>query len=67
MGAGSGPRHLFRRHLGYSLVQDPGCSWSGSNDHAANENIILNHFDENRRLIEQFLVAYGQLEGQPTP
>lgn len=66
MGAGSGPRHLFRRHLGYSLVQDPGCSWSGSNDHAANENIILDHFDENRRLIEQFLIAYGQSREQPT-
>ncbi|UHD43806.1 M20/M25/M40 family metallo-hydrolase [Aureimonas altamirensis] len=61
MGAGSGPRHLFRRHLGYSLVQDPGCSWQGSNDHAANENIMISHFYENRDLIERFLIAYGEL------
>lgn len=60
MGAGSGPRHLFRRHLGYSLIQDPGCSWQGSNDHAANENIFVEHFLENRRLIETFLVHAGQ-------
>lgn len=66
MGGGSGPRHLFRSHLGYSLVQDPGCSWSGSNDHAANENIVLRHFDENRRLIEKFLIAYGQSREQHT-
>ncbi|KHJ56330.1 hypothetical protein LA66_07245 [Aureimonas altamirensis] len=60
MGAGSGPRHLFRRHLGYSLVQDPGCSWQGSNDHAANENIMVPHFHQNRELIEHFLKAYGK-------
>ncbi|WP_157944542.1 M20/M25/M40 family metallo-hydrolase [Mangrovicella endophytica] len=58
MGAGSGPRHLFRRHLGYSLVQDPGCSWQGSNDHAANENIMIPHFHLNREIIADFLRLY---------
>jgi acetylornithine deacetylase/succinyl-diaminopimelate desuccinylase-like protein len=60
MGAGSGPRHLFKHHLGYSLVQDPGCSWHGSNDHAANENIMVRHFDENSLLIERFLAFYAK-------
>lgn len=65
MGAGSGPRHLFRRHLGFSLVQDPGCSWQGSNDHAADENILIEHFDDNRRLIEAFLVQSARHEDLP--
>jgi hypothetical protein len=60
MGAGSGPRYLFRKHLGYSLVQDPGCSWQGSNDHAANENIVLAHYVENCSLIEHFLQLYSR-------
>lgn len=60
MGPGSGPRYLFARHLGYSLVQDPGCSWSGSNDHAANENIIIEHFQQNIDLIEAFLRDYAR-------
>jgi acetylornithine deacetylase/succinyl-diaminopimelate desuccinylase-like protein len=61
LAAGSGPRYLFRRHLGYSLIQDPGCSWQGSNDHAAEENIILSHFLDNCALIERFLRKYGEL------
>lgn len=61
MGAGSGPRYLFRRHLNYSLVQDPGCSWAGSNDHGPNENIKLQHYFENCTLIEGFLLEYGKL------
>lgn len=64
MGAGSGPRHLFRRHLGFSLVQDPGCSWAGSNDHAANENIMVPHFHQNRELIADFLVAFSKMGRQ---
>ena len=64
MGAGSGPRYLFKKHLGFSLVQDPGCSWQGSNDHASNENIMTEHFHQNRALIEAFLVNYGDIAGR---
>jgi acetylornithine deacetylase/succinyl-diaminopimelate desuccinylase-like protein len=60
-GAGSGPRYLFRKYLGISLVQDPGASWLGSNDHAANENIRIGDYLANIRLIERFITEYASL------
>ncbi|MDP0926160.1 M20/M25/M40 family metallo-hydrolase [Paracoccus onubensis] len=63
MGAGSGPRYLFRRHLGFNLVQDPGCSWAGSNDHAANENIRIAHFQQNISLMQEFLRTHASRVG----
>lgn len=60
-GAGSGPRWLFRKHLGISLVQDPGASWSGSNDHAPNENVRLDDFLANVQLVERFIREYATL------
>lgn len=60
-GAGSGPRYLFRKYLGISLVQDPGASWSGSNDHGPNENIRISDYLKNLKLIRRFVEEYPTL------
>ncbi len=42
--SGSGPRDLFLNALDLPLVSDVGVSHVESNDHAANENIFVNHY-----------------------
>jgi acetylornithine deacetylase/succinyl-diaminopimelate desuccinylase-like protein len=43
MSSGSGPRWIFV-NKGIPMVADPGVGWSGSADHAANENIRVDHY-----------------------
>lgn len=63
-GAGSGPRYLFKKYLGISLVQDPGASWLGSNDHAADENIRLADYLANIELTRRFITHYARFAAE---
>lgn len=46
LSSGSGPRYVFIEGLGAPIVADAGVSYSGSNDHAVNENIRVKDYLE---------------------
>lgn len=68
--SGSGPRDLFMNALDLPLVADVGVSHIASNDHAANENIFVDHYlrgvDYYAAMMRRSLDHDSSLEGDPT-
>jgi len=58
MSGGSGPAHLFRRHLGLPIMT-AGVGYLGSNIHAPNENIRLDDFFRGIRHTARIMAELG--------
>lgn len=56
--AGSGPMHLFRNFLGYSVVS-VGCSHPEANTHAPNENLKIESFVKGTKFIATLIIDFA--------
>jgi hypothetical protein len=64
MAGGAGPWEVLVGELGLPMVSDPGVRYAGSNDHAADEHIRLDHYFEG---IAYMADLFTRFAGWPRP